>query len=47
MTKTFDIEGPSVKGGSMGKHILYENKEFTLEVVVDESTWTIVHFLYK
>jgi len=47
MTKTVDIEGPGVKGVPMGKHVLYENKEFTLEVVVDESTWTIVHFLYK
>ncbi len=26
---------------------VYENKKYTLEVVVDESTWTIVHFLYK
>ncbi|HAV1239611.1 TPA: hypothetical protein JGU28_004381 [Salmonella enterica] len=42
-----DIEGPAVKNPKMGESILYENKEFTLEVVVDESTWTIVHFLYK
>lgn len=26
---------------------LYENHKYILEVVVDESTWTIVHFLYK
>ncbi|WP_187649559.1 hypothetical protein, partial [Xenorhabdus indica] len=25
----------------------YENKEYNLEVVVDEKNWTIVHFLYK
>lgn len=25
----------------------YENKEYNLEVIVDESNWTITHFLYK
>lgn len=43
--KAVDIEGLNVKGVPMGKHILFENKEFTLEIIVDESTWTIVHFL--
>lgn len=25
----------------------YENKDYTLEVIVDERTWTITHFAYK
>ena len=25
----------------------YENKDYTLEVIVNERTWTITHFAYK
>ncbi len=45
--KTVNIEGAAVKNGKLGENILYENKKLTLEVIVDESTWTIVQFLYK
>ncbi len=29
------------------KYNIYENKEYNLEVVIDESSWTITHFQYQ
>lgn len=43
--KKYDVK---IKRSRYDKHRnLYENKEYNLEVVVDESNWTITHFLYK